>query len=81
MKHWKTKLVITGTLCVLLAIFAFIMHQRIVATSPDPSTMDARDDSLAQACGLILGVGLVLIWACPFLRKLGNSLAGRKTDT
>jgi len=81
MKRWKAKLVITGILCVLLAIFVFIRHQRIVATSPDPSAVGARDDSLAQACGMILGVGLVLIWAYPFLHKLGNSLAGRKTDT
>jgi membrane protease YdiL (CAAX protease family) len=70
MKKWKLKLILTGILFLLVAIVAFIMHQHIVATSPSPDNIDARDDSLASLCGVIVGSGLVLIWLLPFLQKI-----------
>jgi hypothetical protein len=73
MKQWKIQLIVTGILLLFVAIFAFVMYQRIVATSSDPSTVDAKVDSLANSCGLISGAGLVLIWVLPFLRKIRKS--------
>ncbi len=69
MKTWKIQLIVTGVLFLLLAIFALVMHQHIVATSPDPGAVDAKDDSLGYACGKIFGIALVLIWALPLLRR------------
>ncbi|HEX7570896.1 MAG TPA: hypothetical protein VF492_10365, partial [Verrucomicrobiae bacterium] len=69
MKRWKIQLIVTGILCLLVAIFAFVMYQRIIATSPAPSIVDAKVDSLANSCGMLFGAGMILIWALPFLRK------------
>jgi hypothetical protein len=78
MKTWKIQLIVTGILSLLLAIFAYVMHQRIVGASLDPSVIDAKDDALGLACGKIFGSGLVLIWAWPYLlRKIQLSTLGR----
>jgi hypothetical protein len=69
MKTWKIQLIVTGILCLLLAIFAYVMHQRIVGASLDPSVIDAKDDALGLACGKLFGGGLVLIWAWPWLQR------------
>jgi hypothetical protein len=69
MKTWKIQLIVTGVFILLLAIFAFVLHQHIVATWPDPSIVDAKDASLGFNCGMILGWGLGLIWAFPLLLR------------
>ena len=74
MKTWKIQLIVTVILCLLLAIFAYVMHQRIVGASVDRGVIDAKDDALGLACGKLFGGGVVLIWAWPYLlRKMRKS--------
>lgn len=73
MKKWKTQLILTDASCLLVAIFAFLMHQHIVATSASPGNLETKDDALASLCGTILGGGPTLIWAVPFFQKFKKS--------
>ena len=72
MKPWKRKLLLTAALIIGAVIFALFMHQHIVATSPSPAILESRDDSLSSLCGMVVGVGIVLIWFLPFFQKIAN---------
>ena len=81
MKTWKSKLLLALALFIGVAIFGYIMHQRIVASSPSPANIETRDDSLGSLCGMIVGSGLVLIWLVPFLQKFGEKLGKKFTKS
>ncbi len=67
MKRWKLQLILTAVLLALIAIFAFFMHQRIAAITPNTEALDAKDERLGSLCGKIIGIGLAFIWLLPFV--------------
>lgn len=72
MNPLKRKLLLTAALIVGAVIFAFMMHQHIVATSPSPDILETKDDSLSSLCGMVVGIGIVLIWLLPFFQKFAH---------
>lgn len=69
MKWWKKALIGTGILCIMVAVFAFILFRQIHQTSADRKIEDMRVDKLATLCGEIIGAGTVVIWVFSYKGK------------
>jgi hypothetical protein len=69
MKWWKTALIGTGILLVIVAGIAFAKHQQIVKTVTSPQEEETRDNALGTVCGEITGAGIVIIWVVAYRKR------------
>jgi hypothetical protein len=72
MKRWQVQLVLTIVLFIGVAIFGFLVHQRVVASGASPQVIEAKDDQIGARCGMLIGFGSAFIWLLPAVMKWGR---------
>lgn len=66
---WKKALIATVILILADCAFAITMFQHIQNTAPNLAIESIRHEKLGYNCGLILSLGIMIIWVGAFLNK------------
>ncbi len=69
MTWWKKALILTIILFLLDGAFAIIMFQHIQNTAPNLASESIRHEKLGSTCGMILSLGMSVIWIGAFLNR------------